>query len=157
MIIENYELHDIHYLLVLIRAYPTYPKNAELINAVIEVLETPQLGNTVEFNIIRKRLRAIEGLDREAFNWVYVDNVYTYGMHIIHDELCYTVLSNGLRMMYDCARSGNHQRLEALADALHNIPIYFDEGRGKLKKTAKIEFSRYNSLYKTNLLKVLLS
>ena len=44
---------------------------------------------------------------------------------------------------------------EDLADTLHNIPIFLADGCENFKKEAKIQFSHYNKIYKTNLLKEL--
>jgi hypothetical protein len=62
-------------------------------------------------------------------------------------------MSNGFKMMLECAESGEFQRLADLADALHNIPIFFADGCKNFKKTVKIQFSNYDKIYKVNLLK----
>ena len=58
-------------------------------------------------------------------------------------------------MMLEYAESGELQRLEDLADALHNIPIFFADGCKNFKKAVKIQFAHYNKTYKINLLKEL--
>ena len=58
-------------------------------------------------------------------------------------------------MMLEYAESGELQRLEDLADALHNIPIFFADGCKNFKKTVKIQFAHYDKTYKINLLKEL--
>ena len=44
---------------------------------------------------------------------------------------------------------------EDLADALHNIPIFFADGCKNFKKAVKIQFAHYDKTYKINLLKEL--
>ena len=44
---------------------------------MLEVLSTPQVDNTIDDNIIRRKLRTIETIDKEYFPWVYVDNICT--------------------------------------------------------------------------------
>lgn len=155
MLLLNYDLYDIHFVFIMIRYKPNAPYNADVIKSVSEVLSSPQNDNTVDGNIIRKKLRQIETIDKEYFYWVYVDNIYTYGTKIIDDDMCYSILAKGFQMMLEYATSGDFKRLEDLADALHNIPIFFARGCKNFKRSSKIEFSHYNKTYKTDLLKEL--
>jgi hypothetical protein len=137
----------------MLRAAPEKPYNTEIIKSVLEVLTSRQPDNTIDDNNIRKKLRAIEAIDKEDFRWIYVDNIYTYGWKIIKDKLCCSFLANGFRLMLGYATSGEYKRLEDLADALHNIPILFANGSKNFKKAVKIQFSHYNKTYATDLLK----
>ena len=130
MLLLNYDFYDIHSVITMLRAKPRNEYNFEMINAVLDILRTPQIDNTIDNNIIRKRLRKIEKLDKDDFRWVYADNIYTYGWKVIKDDACYSFLANGFQMMLEYAESGEIQRLEDLADALHNIPtiIKFQKG-----------------------------
>ena len=136
----------------MLRAKPEKEYNIEIIKAVLEVLSTPQIDNTIDDNIIRKKLRTIETIDKEYFRWVYVDNIYTYGRKIIKDEICYEFLAKGFQTMLECTVSDEFQRLSDLSDALHNIPIFFADGCKNFKKAVKIQFSHYNKTYSTDLL-----
>ena len=155
MLLLNYDFYDIHSVLTMLRAKPKQLYNCEVIKAVFDVLVASPSDDFIENNIIRKRIRAIETIDKEDFCWVYVDNVYTYGWKIIKDEVCYRILANGFQMMLELAKSEEFDRLSDLADALHNIPIFFADGCKKFKKEIKIQFSHYDKTYKTNLLKEL--
>lgn len=155
MLLLNFDFYDIHSVLVMLRAKPENEYNIDIVKAVLEVLSTPQVDNTIDDNVIRKKLRAIETIEKEDFRWVYVDNIYTYGWRIIKDEMCYEFLAKGFQMMLEYAESGELQRLEDLADALHNIPIFFADGCKNFKKAVKIQFAHYDKTYKINLLKEL--
>ena len=155
MLLLNYDFYDIHSVLAMLRAKPEKKYNIEIIKAAIEILSTPQIDNTIDDNIIRKKLRTIENIDKDDFHWVYVDNIYTYGLKIIKDEKCYTFLENSFRMMLEYATSGEDKRLEDLADALHNIPIFFADGCKNFKKAVKVQFSHYNKTYSMDLFKKL--
>ena len=155
MLLLNFDFYDIHSVLVMLRAKPENEYNIDIVKAVLEVLSTPQVDNTIDDNVIRKKLRAIETIEKEDFCWVYVDNIYTYGCRIIKDEMCYEFLAKGFQMMLEYAESGELQRLEDLADALHNIPIFFADGCKNFKKAVKIQFAHYDKTYKINLLKEL--
>ncbi|MBQ4101587.1 MAG: hypothetical protein IJC85_01730, partial [Oscillospiraceae bacterium] len=100
-------------------------------------------------------LRSIDSLDKEYFRWVYVDNIYTYGLKFIKEDFCYSFLKKGFSKLLECAKNQDYKQLETLADALHNTPIFFAEGCKNLKKAVKIQFAQYNSIYKTNLQKEL--
>lgn len=155
MLLMNYDYYDIHALLTTLRAKPDKAYNIEIIKSVFEVLSALQIDNTIDDNIIRKKLRMIEAIDKDDFRWVYVDNIYTYGWKIIKDEKSYSFLANGFQMMIEYAASGDFQRLEDLADALHNIPIFFADGCKNFKSAVKIQFSHYNKTYSADLLKEL--
>ncbi len=155
MLLLNYDFYDIHSAITMLRAKPENEYNFEVINAVLDILRTPQADNTIDDNIIRKKLRKIESIDQDDFRWVYVDNIYTYGWKVIKDEACYSFLANGFQMMLEYAKARDFQRLEDLADALHNIPIFFADGCKNFKKAVKIQFTHYDKIYKTNLLKEL--
>ena len=155
MLLLNYDFYDIHSVLVMLRAKPEKEYNIGIIKAVIDVLTAPQIDNSIEDNIIRKRLRAVEAIDKDDFRWVYVDNIYTYGWKIIKDEMCYSFLANGFQMMLEHAASGDFQRLKDLADALHNVPIFFADGCKNFKKEVKLQFLHYNKTYSIELLKEL--
>ena len=155
MLLLNYDFYDIHSVITMLRAKPGNEYNFEVINAVLDLLMTPQVDNTIDDNVIRKRLRKIENIDKDNFRWVYVDNIYTYGWKVIKDDACYSFLANGFQMMLEYAESRELQRLEDLADALHNIPIFFADGCKNFKKAVKIQFAHYDKTYKINLLKEL--
>ncbi len=155
MLLFNYDFHDIHSVLTMLRAYPEKEYNAQIIQSIIHILSEPQIDNSINDNIIRKKLRTIETINKDYFHWIYVDNIYTYGLKVIHNEFCYSFLEKGFSKLLECSVKENYEQLENLADALHNIPIFLAEDYRNFKKTAKVEFARYNGIYKTNLLKEL--
>ena len=158
MLLRNYDFFDIYAILLEFRQNPDAPYNLDVIGCVRDVLSEPQRSNCVETNIIRKALKNINMLDRERFAWVYVDNIYTYyGIGSIEDDFCYRFLHRAFEELFLCAEKKEFERLEDLADALHNIPIYIGKGCKNLKKSAKVEFSYYNKKYKVNLWEIFTS
>ncbi len=155
MLLMNYDFHDIHAVLTMLRAYPKKTYNEQVIQSVIHILSEPQIDNTLDNNIIRKELRTIETIDKDCFWWAYVDNIYTYGLKVIHNEFCYFFLEKAFRKLLECSVTEDYKQLEDLADALHNIPIFLAEDYKNFKKATKIEFAMYNRIYKTNLFKEL--
>ena len=137
MLLTNYEFHDIHYILILLRAYPNEAYNEHIIRSVIRVLSEPQ----------------IDILENESFRWICTDNVYTYGLTVIHNEFCYSFLEKAFKKLLECSEKEDYTQLCDLADALHNTPILLSENFKNFKKETKIEFAHYNRTYKTNLLK----
>jgi hypothetical protein len=153
MLLTNYEFHDIHYILILLRAYPNEAYNEHIIRSVIRVLSEPQIDIGVDTNIIRKELRKTDTLENESFRWICTDNVYTYGLTVIHNEFCYSFLEKAFKKLLECSEKEDYTQLCDLADALHNTPILLSENFKNFKKETKIEFAHYNRTYKTNLLK----
>ena len=97
MILSNYDFHDIYSILTMLRAKPEKEYNTQIIESVLKILSEPQIDNTVDDNIIRKQLRSIDSLDKEYFRWVYVDNIYTYGLKFIKEDFYYSFLKKGYR------------------------------------------------------------
>ena len=155
MLLDKYDFYDIHSLLVGIRCRPDAPYNFEMIRTVYNVLSAPQETNAIESNVIRAALRQIDNIDKELYRWVYAENVYTYGWKIIKDKLCYSVLSRAFLKMLECAEREERDRLEDLADALHNIPIFFADGCKGFRKEIRIQFNNYNKKYQADLWKEL--
>ena len=155
MLLLNYDFYDIYYVLTMLRAYPKETYNKQVIQSIIHVLSAPQIDNTIDDNIIRKELRKIETIEKDCFRWIYVDNIYTYGLKVIHNAFCYSFLEKAFQKLFECSVKGDYKQLEDLANALHNIPIFLAEDYKNFKKTTKVEFARYNRIYKTNLLKEL--
>ena len=155
MLLLNYDFYDIYAVLIMFRTKPEKEYNIEIIKLVLEILSAPQTDSTIESNIVRNKLRSVEHLDEEYFHWVYVNNVYTYGVRVVKDENAYSFLAKGFQLLHECAEDKEIQRLADLADALHNIPIFFADGYKNFKKSAKIQFAHYNKKYQADLLKEL--
>ena len=76
IMLNIYDLYDIHAILINIRQNPKYELNKEVITKTINVLKNWQ--NNQKMNQIRTALQSISSLDIEAYNFVYVNNLYTY-------------------------------------------------------------------------------
>ena len=155
MLLSRYDFYDIYSIIVAIRFKPNDAANAEIVRSVIDVLSTPQIGNVIEDNIVRKKNRTIEPLDRELFSFAFVDNIYTYGIQFIKDDFPYLFLKTAFDKLLKCVVENDEKQVYCLADALHNIPILFADGCKNFKRAAKLEFAGYNRIYKTDLLKEL--
>lgn len=155
MLLLNYDFYDVHSILTTLRAKPEKEYNIQIIKSVLQILSKPQIDSSIDDNVIRKQLRSINSLDKDCFRWVYVDNIYTYGVKVIKNESYYSFLEKGFLKLLECATNEDYNQLEILADALHNIPIFFAEESKSFKKAVKVQFAKYNNIYKTNLLKEL--
>ena len=153
MLLSRYDLYDIHSIIVAIRFKPQDRNYVVLIQSVIDVLSTPQIGNVIEDNVVRKKIRTIESLDRELFSFAFVDNIYTYGIQFIKDDFPYLFLKNAFEKLLKCVVENDEKQVYCLADALHNIPILFADGCKNFKSAAKL--AEYNRIYKTDLIKEL--
>ena len=74
MLLDRYDFYDLHAVLVAIRANPSAEYNAEIVKAIISVLDKPQGTNIVEANIIRDLLKPVNIIDKELYSWVYINN-----------------------------------------------------------------------------------
>lgn len=74
-----------------------------------------------------------------------------YGNEIIKEEQYYRFLTNAFNEMQLCIEKNEPDRLEDLADALHNIPIFMTDDREDFRKFCRIQFSYYKKKYGVNL------
>ena len=153
MIMTVYELYDIYAVILYIRAYTDDAKNAEIAKAVKGLLDEPR-GDSGSLNEVRRAVSAVEGIDREHYEWAFTENVYTYMPPIVKDELAFRVLSEGFAEIISAIESGDGERIYRAADAMHNVPIIFSEYDIKeAKKQIKREISFYRKEYNEEFLK----
>ena len=131
LLMTNYDFYDIYFILVAIRFKPQNECNAEIVQSAIDIISAPQNGNDV-------------------------DNIYTYGIRFIKEGYPYSFLKNAFDKLLKCINDGDYNQVYALADALHNVPIFLSDGCKNLKKALRIEFSNYDKKYGTDLRKELL-
>ena len=143
MLLLNYDFYDIHAALIRIRHDSTDPHHTEVVRRLRQVIDAPQTDNIIESNLIRRTLAQIDGLDRDAFAWVYTENIYTYGVVAIKDSRAYEILSCALDELLFCLESGDTARAVELADALHNVPILLTTYDRKTRKRIAAEVSTY--------------
>ncbi len=156
LLMTNYDFYDIYAILIAIRFKPQNECNAKIVQSVIDIISAPQNGNDVDSNIVRKKIREIYNLDRDLFKFAFVDNRYTYGIRFIKEGYPYSFLKNAFDKLLKCINDGDYNQVYALADALHNVPIFLSDGCKNLKKALRIEFSNYDKKYGTDLRKELL-
>ena len=125
MLLLNYDFYDIHSVLTMLRAKPEKGCNIEIIKAVLEILSAEQIGNTIESNIVRNKLKSIETVDKEDFQWVYVNNIYTYGIRVVKDENAYSFLAKGFQLLLEYAKAEEPQDREKAKGHLKSAIIGF--------------------------------
>ena len=157
MLLDRYDFYDLHAVLVAIRANPSAEYNAEILKAIISVLDKPQGTNIVEANIIRDLLKPVNIIDKELYSWVYINNAYTYGQRFEKNEFYYSVLSKAFVKLLFFLERQEYDIVHDLADALHNIPVFIADEKKDFKKLLKLEFDFYNKKYKKDLWKELTS
>ena len=127
-----YDLYDLYAVFVNVRFDPGNPRNAGIVEAVLDVLsDRNQKG---EPNAFRVALRAVGDLG-EAYRFVLVDNVYTFVPGVFKNLVYYDLLSVACQELSNVIKGGNVERVADLADALHNLPIMLtDPGLKKIPK-----------------------
>ncbi len=153
MLLLNYDFFDIYAVLLSFRNDPSNAFNEKIAKKVKTLLDSPQVDNTIESNIIRRSLAKIENFDIEQFAWIKTNNVYTYGVKVIKEENAYHILSDGFAELLVCLKDKDYNRFEAVADALHNIPIIITENPQNCSKQIKAEISTYRKAWNKSFLK----
>jgi hypothetical protein len=121
MFFDVYELYDLHWIFVLIRNFPEYELNKEIISRVVDVLKVK--SNTRNSNEIRTALSSIPNLDEEKYKFVFVQNVYTYHpTGFIKNQYVIKTLIKCCINLLKVIEEGNQEKIRDLADCLHNLP-----------------------------------
>ena len=153
MLLLNYDFYDIYAVLISFRNDPSNTFNEKIAKTIKALLESPQVDNLIESNIIRRSIAEIENLDIELLAWIKTNNIYTYGQKVIKEETAYHILSAGFAELLVCLKDENYKRFEDLADALHNVPIILSEKPKNLSKLIKTEISTYRKMWNNAFLK----
>ena len=153
MLLLNYDFYDIYAVLLSFRNDPSNAFNEKIAKTIKALLESPQVDNIIESNIIRRSIAEIENLDIELLAWIKTNNVYTYGQKVIKEKIAYHILFEGFSELLLCLQDENYKRFEALADALHNVPIILSEKPKNFSKLIKTEISTYRKMWNNAFLK----
>ena len=153
MLLLNYDFYDIYAVLISFRNDPSNTFNEKIAKTIKSLLESPQVDNVIESNIIRRSIAEIENLDIEQLAWIQANNVYTYGQKVIKEKIAYHILFEGFSELLLCLQDENYKQFEALADALHNVPIILSEKPKNLSKLIKTEISTYRKMWNNAFLK----
>lgn len=153
MLLLNYDFYDIYAVLLFFRNDPSNTLNSKIAKKIQSLLESPQVDNVIESNIIRRSIAEIENLDIDQLAWIKTNNIYTYGQKVIKEETAYHILSAGFAELLVCLKDENYKQFEALADALHNVPIILSEKPKNLPKLIKTEISTYRKMWNNAFLK----
>ena len=153
MLLINYDLYDLHQVFLFFRMYPEDPVNQKILCELQKLIDTPQIGNIIENNILRRRLQSVDFADRELFDWVKTENIYTANVNIIKDPDCYKILSEALKE-FSFAQN-NPEQFSDLADTVHDIPLIMTEKekQSKKKKTMKRICASYRKKWNPDFLK----
>ena len=156
MMLTNYDLHDIYWSIVLMRSDSSEHDRA-VVSAIKCTVDAEQEDNTIESNKIRNILSEIKELKNfEKWQWIYTQNVYTYGIKIIKDEFAYQILSDILGELLTCLNEPNGQQAYDLKDAIHNVPIILAEENKHMKKNIAREILPYRNKWNKCFLKKLI-
>lgn len=133
--INCYDLYDLHYVFLAIRAYPNNELNGQILSSVIDVLRNNY--DNLEFNQLRKALRKIDSIEKSQLRYfVFTENVYTYyPMFFMKDKYLYEVLIESCSRLLKAVNEKNEKKIYALSDLLENLPLILFEEKYTLPKS----------------------
>ena len=154
MYLINYDLYDLHAFFTFFRSAPArFPDYILPVKQLVEHVNAP-VGNTSDFNAVRRIISPFYDPRDESLSWVLVNNMYTANVFAVKTEAYYHILSAVFKEMLDFYN--DEQRLYLLCDAVHNIPVLLaDEKKPKPIIAAMIGDYRkqYNRAFLENELK----
>lgn len=126
MITQN-DLLDMKFVFCNIRISPAFYANERVLLALISELNSPLDSD----NKFREALSKVGVGDNNHWSFVYHRNLYAYSI-IIKDSLVYQVLGYSLEYLLECIRHADYEKVAAVADTLHNLPIDICENSYKI-------------------------
>ncbi|MCL2047799.1 MAG: hypothetical protein FWG87_03635 [Defluviitaleaceae bacterium] len=128
-----YDLYELHEIILFIRSFPEHKLNELILSKTLDVLN--DTNSNYDKNRFRVALRSIDGLDKEdSFKFAFVDNFYVYFHPTLKNGYVYSVLIECFNAFLKVVKEGNVAQIDALADCLHNLPIYIVKNNTKLPK-----------------------
>ena len=147
MITQN-ELYDLSFILSLIRSDIHSPKNVEILDALLALLERSDI--LIENNQIRHSLCQIPQLNE---NWEFLKYQNYYVRTIVFKDFqMQTALFKNLSMLKSLLQSRKFDQALDLADAVHALPDIIADNNGKIPKNYYKTFARpYEMKWKSKL------
>ena len=116
--INQYDLYDIAFALIMIRSNICEELNTAILSQIVNVLED---RNSTEDNQIRKAISVIEGLDRDRWFFVYHDNVYV-NHRLLKSSDIYGLLIKLIKDLICVLNKGEFDKAYDLVDVFHCLP-----------------------------------
>lgn len=140
--INEYDLYDLHAIFVSIRFSPNNDTNYDVLVNVINVLNDIDNANTNQF---RTALRTIEKLkETEIYSFVFTENKYCYfSLPFLKNKKIYQVLICACSELVNAIKEKHTEKVIALADCLHNLPILIVENKYSIPKSFWKEINTY--------------
>lgn len=147
-----YDLYDLSQVYKIIRFWPDYELHCEVLLKVIGVLRNRQADH--DKNQFRAALRQIPSLDMEKYYFVSVDNLYVYSPGDLCDEHVYEILIKCCECLLGAVKERNVEKIDALADCLHNLPKDIVENHFAIpKRFWRGEVKRYRKMWDKDFLR----
>lgn len=126
--LNTFDMYDLHSILVNIRTLPLYYLNPHIIAKIIDVLNDKD--NNHDVNQIRKALKSIKSINEPIYSFVYTLNSYPYIPMFIKESKTYDILIKCFKTLSTVVNGNNIEKVQDLADALHNLPLLIVENKG---------------------------
>ena len=150
MYLINYDLYDLHALIVFFRNSPErFPAYTEALSDISAHVCAKTADDTGRYNAVRNILRKYSHGDG-LLTWYMVNNVMASNTVVIRNEGVYGVISAifcEMMEFYD-----DIERFVLLCDAVHNVPIILAD-ESMPAKTVEIMIKEYRHRYNRQFLK----
>ncbi len=116
-----FDLYDLHAVLINIRNSPKSSDNEAVVCQILHALNEVHVN---ESNQIRSSLSKLNLQSKSEYSFVYAKNVYPYIPFCLKDSISYQLLLDSFQHLLNVIQSAGYEQVEALADALHNLPLW---------------------------------
>lgn len=120
-----FDLYDLYLIITNIRNEPELKLNRDILIGVICVLR----NRNNNMNQFRAELQKINLEERPEYSFVKTLNDYSYIPFLIKDDNIYNLLEECCQTLLNVVLENNIQKIEDLADTLHNLPILLAENK----------------------------
>lgn len=126
--ITQHELHDLSYVLSLIRSDIKCPDNIKVLDILLTIMNEPE--NLISDNTIRNSLRVVTTLGN-AWEFVRHENYYI-DTFIFKNMNVQIYLYNMIKELKTLIISCNYTQAYDLADAIHALPDIIADNKGNI-------------------------
>lgn len=147
----NYDLFDLHALIVVLRAFPDRTELIPALKEITSYIKKESDENNIHDNTVRRILLPYISENDEHLSWVHVMNAYTANIRIIKQKAYYDVLCAVFEELI-LSLSESSEKTYLAADACHNIPLLLADVKNP-RKAVESMIKDYRKIYSHDFLK----
>lgn len=131
--LNYFDLYDLHEIFTNVRNDPYCTLNEKIMSKTLQVLKDRNYN--FEVNQFRSALCTLDLSSHPEYSFVFTQNIYPHIPYLIKEYKIYRLLEEACEELLNVVKSGNHDQIRDLSEALHNLPLILAENGLSIPKT----------------------